>query len=89
MSVNAFRTERLLDPATSQLVREAYDPEYQQELYSVSPHVRESLREDNILVARADNQHSAAMHKLVEHLHSEAVRSFIQEKYQGAVVPAF
>ena len=53
MSVNAFRTERLLDPATSQLVREAYDPEYQQELYSVSPHVRESLREDNILVARA------------------------------------
>ena len=43
----------------------------------------------NILVARADNQHSAAMHKLVEHLHSEAVRSFIQEKYQGAVVPAF
>ena len=43
----------------------------------------------NILVARADNQHSAAMHKLVEHLHSEAVRGFIQEKYQGAVVPAF
>ncbi len=43
----------------------------------------------NILVARPDNKDSAAMQKLAAALHSEAVRTFIEEKYQGAVVPAF
>lgn len=43
----------------------------------------------NILVARPDNKDSAAMQKLTAALHSEAVRKFIEEKYRGAVVPAF
>ncbi len=43
----------------------------------------------NILVARPDNQDSAAMHKLTKALNSAEVRAFILEKYQGAVVPAF
>ncbi|MDM8348920.1 MetQ/NlpA family ABC transporter substrate-binding protein [Pseudomonas sp. sp1636] len=43
----------------------------------------------NILVARPDNQHSAAMHKLAKALNSAEVKAFINEKYQGAVVPAF
>lgn len=43
----------------------------------------------NILVARPDNKDSDAMQKLVTALHSEAVKQFIEEKYQGAVVPAF
>ncbi|MBA1276228.1 MetQ/NlpA family ABC transporter substrate-binding protein [Stutzerimonas stutzeri] len=43
----------------------------------------------NILVARPDNKDSAAMQKLAAALHSEEVRKFIEEKYQGAVVPAF
>src|SRR5690606_39102400 len=43
----------------------------------------------NILVARPDNKDSAAMQKLIEALHSEEVKQFINEKYQGAVVPAF
>jgi len=43
----------------------------------------------NILVARPDNKDSAAMQKLAAALHSEEVRQFIEEKYQGAVVPAF
>ncbi|MBU2012629.1 MAG: methionine ABC transporter substrate-binding protein, partial [Gammaproteobacteria bacterium] len=30
-----------------------------------------------------------AMQKLAAALHSEEVRQFIQEKYKGAVVPAF
>ncbi|EKM95333.1 MetQ/NlpA family ABC transporter substrate-binding protein [Stutzerimonas degradans] len=43
----------------------------------------------NILVARPDNKDSAAMQKLAAALHSEEVRQFIEEKYKGAVVPAF
>lgn len=43
----------------------------------------------NILVARADNQDSAAMQKLAKALNSAEVKAFILEKYQGAVVPAF
>ncbi|MBC8648737.1 ABC transporter substrate-binding protein [Pseudomonas sp. MTM4] len=43
----------------------------------------------NILVARPDNKDSPAMQKLAAALHSEEVRKFIEEKYQGAVVPAF
>ena len=43
----------------------------------------------NILVSREDNKNSPAMQKLAKALQSEAVRDFIAEKYQGAVVPAF
>jgi len=43
----------------------------------------------NILVARPDNKDSDAMQKLAAALHSEEVRKFIEEKYKGAVVPAF
>ncbi|HBW09644.1 MAG TPA: methionine ABC transporter substrate-binding protein, partial [Pseudomonas sp.] len=43
----------------------------------------------NILVARPDNKDSDAMQKLAAALHSEKVRKFIEEKYKGAVVPAF
>jgi len=43
----------------------------------------------NILVARADNTDNAALQKLAKALNSEAVKAFIAEKYQGAVVPAF
>nr|WP_148864748.1 MetQ/NlpA family ABC transporter substrate-binding protein [Marinobacter fonticola] len=43
----------------------------------------------NILVSRPDNKDSEAMQKLADVLTSDAVKSFIQEKYQGAVVPAF
>jgi D-methionine transport system substrate-binding protein len=43
----------------------------------------------NILVARADNKDSEAMQKLVKALQSEDVKKFINDKYQGAVVPAF
>ena len=43
----------------------------------------------NILVARPDNKDSDAMQKLAAALTSEEVRQFIEEKYEGAVVPAF
>ncbi|MBE0486346.1 MetQ/NlpA family ABC transporter substrate-binding protein [Marinobacter sp.] len=43
----------------------------------------------NILVARPDNKDSEAMQKLANALKSDAVREFIKEKYEGAVVPAF
>ncbi|WP_175481843.1 MetQ/NlpA family ABC transporter substrate-binding protein [Marinobacter zhejiangensis] len=43
----------------------------------------------NILVSREDNKDSEAMQKLAAALTSEAVRDFINEKYEGAVVPAF
>lgn len=43
----------------------------------------------NILVARPDNKDSAAMQKLAAALNSAEVKGFIEEKYQGAVVPAF
>ncbi|MCO6056154.1 MetQ/NlpA family ABC transporter substrate-binding protein [Pseudomonas sp. MOB-449] len=43
----------------------------------------------NILVAREDNQASADMQKLAKALNSPEVKKFIEEKYKGAVVPAF
>jgi D-methionine transport system substrate-binding protein len=43
----------------------------------------------NILVARADNKDNAGLQKLANALNSDAVKAFIAEKYQGAVVPAF
>ena len=43
----------------------------------------------NILVARADDKDSADMKKLVDALHSPEVKKFINEKYKGAIIPAF
>jgi D-methionine transport system substrate-binding protein len=43
----------------------------------------------NILVARPDNKDSEAMQKLAAALQSDAVKDFIMEKYEGAVVTAF
>ena len=43
----------------------------------------------NILVARPDNKDSEAMKKLVDALHSPEMKQFINERYKGAVVPAF
>ncbi len=43
----------------------------------------------NILVVKEGNENNPAVQALVDALHSDAVRDFIQEKYAGAVVPAF
>ena len=43
----------------------------------------------NLLVSRADNKDSEAVRKLVGALHSADVRKFIENKYKGAIVPAF
>ena len=43
----------------------------------------------NILVVKEGNEANPAIQALVDALHSDAVRDFIQEKYAGAVVPAF
>ena len=43
----------------------------------------------NILVSQPENKDSDAMQALADALTSEAVRKFILEKYEGAVVPAF
>lgn len=43
----------------------------------------------NILVTREDNQQAEAVQKLVQALGSDAVRDFINEKYNGAVIPVF
>lgn len=43
----------------------------------------------NILVTREDNKDADAVKKLVQALHSPEVKQFINEKYKGAVVPAF
>ena len=43
----------------------------------------------NILVVRAERKDDAALQKLAKALNSAEVKSFITEKYQGAVVPAF
>lgn len=43
----------------------------------------------NVLVTRSDNKDAPGIKKLVDALHSPEVKTFIQEKYKGAVVPAF
>lgn len=43
----------------------------------------------NILVARPDNKDSDAMQKLAKALTSDDVKKFIEDKYKGAIVPAF
>lgn len=43
----------------------------------------------NLIAARPDNAGSPALRRLVAALHTPEVRRFIQEKYHGAVLPAF
>ena len=43
----------------------------------------------NILVVKEGNEKNEAVLALIECLHTDAVRNFILEKYEGAVVPAF
>ncbi|MEJ8303769.1 MetQ/NlpA family ABC transporter substrate-binding protein [Saccharibacillus sacchari] len=43
----------------------------------------------NLLVTRQDNKDSDAIKKLVAALTSEDTKKFIEEKYEGAIVPAF
>ncbi len=43
----------------------------------------------NILVSRPDNKDSEAIQKLAKALTSEDVKTFIQDTYKGALVPAF
>ncbi|NQX65108.1 ABC transporter substrate-binding protein [Paenibacillus alba] len=43
----------------------------------------------NILVSRPDNKDSEAMQKLAKELNSEDTKKFIEDKYKGAIVPAF
>ena len=43
----------------------------------------------NMLVVRTEDKDSEALKALDELLHSEDVRSFIEENYSGAVIPAF
>lgn len=43
----------------------------------------------NILVAREDNKNSPALQKLSKALTGAEVKTFLQNKYKGAVVPAF
>lgn len=43
----------------------------------------------NLIVARTDNANSDAVRKLVAALQTPDVRAFIEQKYKGAVVPAF
>ena len=43
----------------------------------------------NVLVVKEGNEDNAAVKALIEALHSDTVRDFISEKYDGAVVPAF
>ena len=43
----------------------------------------------NIVAVKEGNENNPAVLALVDALHSDAVRDFIQEKYAGAVVPAF
>jgi len=43
----------------------------------------------NIVAARADRANGADIAKLMKALHTPEVKQFIQDKYKGAVVPAF
>ena len=43
----------------------------------------------NILVSRPDNKDDEAIQKLAKALTTDKVKKFIEDKYKGAVVPAF
>ncbi|RDS84980.1 MetQ/NlpA family ABC transporter substrate-binding protein [Dyella monticola] len=43
----------------------------------------------NYLVGRPDNQNDPRVHKLVQALTSPQIKAFIEQKYHGAVLPAF
>jgi D-methionine transport system substrate-binding protein len=43
----------------------------------------------NYLVGRPDNQNDPRVQKLAQALTSPEIKAFIEEKYKGAVLPAF
>ena len=49
---------------------------------STSPYV-------NIVAVRAGDENRPEIQALIKALHSEAVKNFINEKYKGAIIPAF
>ena len=62
-----------LDPTTDALVSES----------------AEDAKYPNIICVKEGNENNEAILKLVEALKSDAVRTFIEENYNGAVVPMF
>ena len=42
-----------------------------------------------MLVVKEGNENNEAVQALVEALHSDTIRDFINEEFDGAVVPAF
>lgn len=43
----------------------------------------------NILAVKQGNEKDARVQKLVKLLHSDEVKKFIEDTYQGSVIPAF
>jgi len=43
----------------------------------------------NVIAVKAGNEDDPAVRKLVDALHSDAVREFIETEYEGAIVPVF
>ena len=43
----------------------------------------------NVLVVKEGNEENPAIQALVEALHSDTIRTYIEDTFDGAVVPAF
>ena len=43
----------------------------------------------NVLVVKEGNEETPAVLALIEALHSDTIRTYIEETYGGAVIPAF
>jgi D-methionine transport system substrate-binding protein len=43
----------------------------------------------NVLTVRPDNQNDPAIQELVKALNSDTVKKYLEDKYKGAIVPAF
>ena len=43
----------------------------------------------NIVVVREGDENRAEIKELINALHSDKMKKFIEEKYKGAIVPAF
>jgi len=50
---------------------------------------QELLRQANLIVARSENQDDEAIQRLIDYYHTDEVQQFIEETYDGAVVPAW
>ena len=86
--LDAAMLPRSLDDTTASIINTNYVLQLKEKPNTVFMEDKDSPYA-NVLTIRAEDKEKEAIQKLVKALQSDEVKKFIEEKYNGAVIPAF